>query len=173
MIDWVTLSRALVASSNKQDLGARTIARAMSSRCFWPVERFPPPSPTSVYMPMGIARMSSSSPAMRAARQASSMRQEGGETHDIVEDVAGHELGMLEHRADLTPDLAWVEGRQLAAVVGDRARVGGLEAEKEPHQGRFSRARRADDRHELAWADLKADIVENLRPFLLAWDNET
>ena len=117
---------------------------------------------------MGIRRMSSSRPASRAACQASSMVKIGREADDVVEDVARHELGMLEDDADLAPDLARVERGQLAAVVGDRARVGGLEAEQEPHQRRLSRARRADDRHELARADLKADVVENLRPFLLA-----
>ena len=74
-IAWVTLSRALVASSSSRILGRRTIARAISSRCRWPLERFPPPSPTSVCIPIGIRRMSSSRPASRAASQASSIVQ--------------------------------------------------------------------------------------------------
>ena len=72
---------------------------------------------------------------MRAARQASSMRQEGRETHDIVENITGHQLGMLEHHADLATDLAWVEGGQLAAVIGDRAR------RREPRSPESSRIR--------------------------------
>ena len=46
--------------------------------------------------------------------------------------------------------------------------VGSLETEQEPHQSRFSRSRWADDRDEFARADLKTDVVENLRPFFLA-----
>ena len=103
-------------------------------------------------MPMGIERISSSRPARRAACQASSSVKKGAKSDDVAEDVAGHELGVLQHDADLAADLAQVERRQLAAVVGDGARVGRLESEKQPHQRRLARARRPHDGHEFARA---------------------
>mmetsp|Transcript_3263 Transcript_3263/g.13408 ORF Transcript_3263/g.13408 Transcript_3263/m.13408 type:complete len:404 (+) Transcript_3263:2582-3793(+) len=48
-------SRAEVASSPMKMEGFRTRARAMATRCFWPPESWPPPSPTSVRYPRGRA----------------------------------------------------------------------------------------------------------------------
>ena len=49
----LALSSALVASSRRSRQGARTTARAMATRCFWPPLRRTPRSPTSVSMPFG------------------------------------------------------------------------------------------------------------------------
>ena len=46
----------------------------------------------------------------------------------------GMSWALLEDDADLATDFAQVERGQLAAVEGDRARVGGLESEQQSHQ---------------------------------------
>ena len=68
----VTLSSALVASSNMRMLGLAQTARAMRIRWRCPPEMPPEPSLTSVCMSMGIWRMSSATPASSAASHASS-----------------------------------------------------------------------------------------------------
>ena len=67
---WVLLSRALVASSNIRILGLGATARAIIRRCFCPPETPPWPSPITVCIPMGMARISSAIPAISAASQA-------------------------------------------------------------------------------------------------------
>ena len=71
-ISWVGLSSALVASSKKTIRGRDTSARAIMIRCRWPPDRVLVPSDIPVCMPIGIALISSSIPAIRAAAQASS-----------------------------------------------------------------------------------------------------
>ena len=67
----VMLSSAEVASSRSRSLGFGATARAIMMRCFWPPEIPPPPSCSTVLIPIGIARMSSAIPAISAASQAS------------------------------------------------------------------------------------------------------
>ena len=76
----VTLSSALVASSKNSTLGLGATARAMRMRWRWPPEIPPAPSDTIVFMPMGMARMSSAIPASSAASHASSIVSHGAAT---------------------------------------------------------------------------------------------
>ena len=61
--DWmrasVTESRAEVASSRIRTGGFFRKMRAMATRCFWPPESMAPRSPTWVWKPSGMSRMSS------------------------------------------------------------------------------------------------------------------
>ena len=75
----VTLSSALVASSNMRIFGLGAMARAIMRRWRCPPESPAPPSPTMVCIPMGMARMSSAMPAISAASQASSSVSHGAE----------------------------------------------------------------------------------------------
>ena len=47
--------------------------------------------------------------------------QVGGEADNVIEDIAREELGVLQEDADLAADLAEVQGRQLATIVGSRS----------------------------------------------------
>ena len=69
---WVSLSRALVASSKSSTAGFFASARAIRMRWRWPPETEPPPAESIVCIPIGISRMSCSQPARRAASHASS-----------------------------------------------------------------------------------------------------
>ena len=60
-------SRLLVASSSTSTTGSLKSARAIASRCRWPVERPVPPLPTSVSYPAGSCPTKASTPARRAA----------------------------------------------------------------------------------------------------------
>ncbi|MGA9924677.1 MAG: hypothetical protein WBQ29_14860, partial [Isosphaeraceae bacterium] len=112
--------------------------------------------------------MSSSSPASFARLPGVLHGQVGGEADNVIEDIARQELGVLQDDADLAADLAEVQGRQLATIVGDRAGIRGFESEQEPHDCGLPRAGGTDDGDELAGADLQAHVAEHLGPFVLA-----
>ena len=76
---WVMLSRAEVASSKIRIFGFGAMARAIIRRWRCPPEMVPPPSCSTVCMPMGISRISSAMPAISAASQASSSFRVGAE----------------------------------------------------------------------------------------------
>ena len=76
---WVLLSRAEVASSKIRIRGLGAMALAIIIRCFCPPEMPPWPSEISVFMPMGISRISCARPAVSAASQASSSVSCGAE----------------------------------------------------------------------------------------------
>ena len=63
----VTLSSAEVASSSMSSAGPGNTARAMAMRCRWPPDSDAPPSATTVSRPIGIASMTRSRQATRAA----------------------------------------------------------------------------------------------------------
>mmetsp|Transcript_19653 Transcript_19653/g.59579 ORF Transcript_19653/g.59579 Transcript_19653/m.59579 type:complete len:178 (+) Transcript_19653:2699-3232(+) len=67
------LSSAEVASSSSKTAGCLMMARAMATRCFWPPESLPPPSPTWVSKPsLRFCVMKSNAFAVRAAASISS-----------------------------------------------------------------------------------------------------
>ena len=68
---WLLLSSQFVASSRNSTTGSRASAAANMMRCTWPPENSAL-SPTGVCICIGMAAMSSSTAARRAARQASS-----------------------------------------------------------------------------------------------------
>lgn len=72
MSAWVRFSSQLVASSSSSTWGLRARAAASMKRCTWPPEKAVALSLLTVYMRMGIAAMSASTRASRAARHASS-----------------------------------------------------------------------------------------------------
>mmetsp|Transcript_107561 Transcript_107561/g.186730 ORF Transcript_107561/g.186730 Transcript_107561/m.186730 type:complete len:85 (+) Transcript_107561:399-653(+) len=55
----LSMSKALVASSNSSTFGCFRMARAMAMRCFWPPLSCTPRSPTSVDKPSGRCSMNS------------------------------------------------------------------------------------------------------------------
>ena len=75
----VMLSSALVASSNIRIFGFGAMARAIISRWRCPPDMPPEPSDMTVFMPMGIRRISSAMPVSSAASHASCCDSHGAE----------------------------------------------------------------------------------------------
>jgi len=63
--------------------------------------------------------------------------------------------GLVEHQDARAADLAEVQGRQLATIVGDRAGIRGFESEREPHDCGVPRAGGTDDGLEATESSLK------------------
>src|SRR5690606_23429394 len=85
-----------------------------------------------------------------------------------VRDVAPHRAGgeqvdLLEHHADAQADateLPLLQRAELLTADDDAAAGASFQRVDQPHQGRLSCARVADDAEDVALLDLQADVVE-------------
>ena len=146
-------SRLPVGSSARIIAGSVTSARAIATRCCWPPESSP-------------GRWSARSPRPtlleRGERALAALGRGGAAVDERELDVApgrqvGEQVELLEHEAD--EDVADAGERVLVedcdVVAGEAERAGrrDVEAPEDVHQRRLARARRADDRDELALVD--------------------
>ena len=92
---------------------------------------------------------------LRAARAVLHAQAEG----DVLEHVhVSEQRVVLEHEAD--PAVARAARGGVLAVERDRARVGVLEPGDQAQQGRLARARRAEQRDELAGLDVQRHVAQ-------------
>ena len=114
-------------------------------------------APTGVNMPIGIARISASTAASRAASHASSRGGVVVVRDNVVQQILWMEPHILRHRTDLAPYLLDVEVLQIASVIVHRSGRRPVQAEREPEQRALAGARPAG-------TCMNRDLVQDQRP---------
>ena len=79
--------------------------------------------------------------------------------------------GVLQHHAKHLPHVAALHVRDIDAVNFDRAAVNFIKSHQQINQRRFTRARRTDDRHALAWLDVRRQAFDDGLVRLIAKDH--
>ena len=154
-------SSAPNGSSSSSTLGSTASARARAMRWRWPPESWC--GKRSAIQ----SSWTSFSSSVTLARICASLGPAGARPHpqaegDVLEDrhVAEQRV-VLEDEADAA--LAHVDIGGVFAVEQDRAGIGHLEAGDDAQQGRLARARRAEQRHQLARRHVEVQVVADDR----------
>ena len=149
------LSRAPSGSSISTSLGSNTSARASATRCCWPPESWP----GRRWRKPSSWTMSSARPIRRSISALASLRTSSGKGEVLRHRHVREQGVVLEHDADVAPVRRHVVDRP--AVENDLALGHRLEAGEHHEAGGLARARRAEQRQELAPRDVEAELLHH------------